>query len=321
MNISSTVLNNYRRIVYIFLVVLMCLPWVSPSWALGAGILYSLLIGNPLQNFTHKTSRILLQWSVVGLGFGMNFYGVWQAGKTGFGFTVVSIFGTLVFGLLLGRLLKVESQVSTLVSCGTSICGGSAIAAVGAVLDADAKAMSVSLCTVFMLNAAALFVFPPLGQLAGMDGPHFGLWSAIAIHDTSSVVGAAARYGHDALEVATPVKLVRALWIVPITFGIAAFRKKKKNSVKFPWFIVYFLVAVAITTLFPQYGNVYHAINIIAKQGLAVTLFFIGSGLSYEAISAVGLKPVLQGVLLWVAISTISFMAVNMADVGGLPGY
>ncbi len=285
--------------------------WVSAPVALAMGIAFALLLENPMPKASHKGAKLLLQASVVGLGFGMNLAAVWAAGRTGFGFTVATIFGTLAIGLLLGRVLKIESQTSLLVSSGTAICGGSAIAAVGAVIGADKKAMSVSLCTVFVLNAVALFIFPGIGHALGMDQHHFGLWAAIAIHDTSSVVGAAAKYGQEALDLATTVKLSRALWIFPIAIGLALGRGKKAGGVAFPWFILLFLCAAAARSLLPQGEWLYERAAHVAKVLLVLTLFLIGAGLSKEAIRSVGVRPMIQGVLLWIIISVSGLFAVT----------
>jgi len=295
----------------LFLFLATLTGWVSPPVALAAGLALALTLGNPIPDISHKASKMLLQWSVVGLGFGMNLPAVWAAGKTGFGFTVATICGTLLLGYCLGRMLKVESQASTLVSVGTSICGGSAIAAVGAVIEANAGAMSVALATVFILNAVALFVFPPLGHLLGLDQGQFGLWAAIAIHDTSSVVGAASRYGEEALQIATTVKLSRALWIVPITLGLAFLRRRGASKVKLPWFIPAFLAAAGIRTLWPDGVAVYDAIADVAKRGLIPTLFLIGAGLSRSALKTVGFRPLLQGILLWLVVSLAGLVAVR----------
>lgn len=284
---------------------------VSPPIALALGLALALTLGNPFPKISHRASKALLQWSVVGLGFGMNLPAVWHAGRMGFGFTVATITGTLFLGYWLGRFLKVESQTSTLVSVGTSICGGSAIAAVAAVLEADARAISVSLCTIFVLNAIALFVFPPLGHAFGMDQSQFGLWSAIAIHDTSSVVGAAAKYGEEALDIATTVKLARALWIVPIALGLAFLKGRSASKVKLPWFIFAFLAAAGIRTLFPGGEAGYAIIKQVAKLGLTLTLFLIGSGLSRDALKTVGFRPMVQGVILWVIVATAGYGAVR----------
>lgn len=284
---------------------------ISPPVALVAGLVFALTLGNPIPEISSRASKLLLQWSVVGLGFGMNLHAVWDAGRTGFGFTVATIAGTLLVGLWLGRRLKVEAQTSLLVSVGTAICGGSAIAAVGAVLKADSKAMSVSLCTVFVLNAIALLVFPPLGHILGMDQPHFGLWSAIAIHDTSSVVGAAAKYGEQALNIATTVKLSRALWIFPIALGLAFLKRRRAGGVKLPWFIFAFLAAAGIRTLWPQGDTAYDMIKYGARLGLTLTLFLIGASLSRDALKTVGIRPLLQGVLLWIVVSVTGLVAVQ----------
>jgi len=284
---------------------------ISPPFALAAGIIFALTLGNPVPQVSHRASKLLLQWSVVGLGFGMNLPAVWDAGKVGFGFTVVTVFGVLLLGIWLGRLLKVESQTSTLIAAGTSICGGSAIAAVGAVLEADAGAMSVSLCTVFVLNAVALFVFPPLGHALGMDQMHFGLWSAIAIHDTSSVVGAAAKYGEQALSIATTVKLARALWIIPVTLVLSLVTHRRASKVNIPWFIIAFLGAAGIRTVWPDAEAVYDVIKHCAKLGLTLTLFLIGSGLTKSALKTVGIRPLVQGVILWFVVSAAGFIAVQ----------
>jgi uncharacterized membrane protein YadS len=303
--------TTVRLAAFILLAAATLTGWISPPVALATGLVFALALGNPLPEASHRASKWLLQGSVVGLGFGMNLGAVWAAGKTGFGFTVATIFGTLLVGYGLGRLLKVEATTSHLVSVGTAICGGSAIAAVGSVLDADSKAMSVSLCTVFVLNAVALLVFPPLGHALGMDQAHFGLWSAIAIHDTSSVVGAAAKYGAEALNVATTVKLARALWIFPIALGLAFAKRHGTQRIKWPWFIFAFLAAAGIRTLWPQGEATYGLIQHAAKLGLTLTLFLIGAGLSKEALRSVGFRPMLQGILLWIMVSISGLLAVQ----------
>jgi uncharacterized integral membrane protein (TIGR00698 family) len=298
-------------IIFMALALMTLTGWVSPPIALAAGLIFALTLGNPIPEISQRVSKALLQWSVIGLGFGLNLHAVWDAGKTGFWFTVATILGTLLVGLMLGRFMKVESQTSLLVSVGTSICGGSAIAAVGAVLQADAKAMSVSLITVFVLNAVALFVFPLLGHVLGMSQPHFGLWAAIAIHDTSSVVGAAAKYGEEALNIATTVKLVRALWIFPIVLGLVVFKHRHNSKIKLPWFIFAFLAAAGIHSMWPQGSVIYDTIKQIAKLGLTLTLFLIGAGLSRDAIKTVGIRPMLQGVLLWGMVSIAGLATVQ----------
>jgi uncharacterized integral membrane protein (TIGR00698 family) len=285
--------------------------FVTPPVALAAGLAFALTLGNPLAALSQRAAKALLQASVVGLGFGMNLATVWDAGRTGFAFTLATIAGTLLLGTLLGRLLRVESQTSLLVSSGTAICGGSAIAAVGGVIEASPESMSVALATVFILNSIALFVFPPLGHALGMTQRQFGLWAAIAIHDTSSVVGAAARYGDEALRLATTVKLARALWIFPLALGLAAQRRKPGAKVRFPWFILWFVVAAGVRTVFPQPVAAYDALRHAATLGLTLTLFLIGAGLTRPALRAVGPRPLVQGVLLWLAISLASLVAVE----------
>lgn len=305
--------QTVRLVAFIGLAVATLTGWISPPIALAMGLAFALALGNPIPEASHRASKMLLQWCVIGLGFGMNLNAVWAAGKTGFGFTVATIFGTLIVGFGLGRLLKVEATTSHLVSVGTAICGGSAIAAVGSVLDADSKAMSVSLCTVFVVNAVALLVFPPLGHALGMDQARFGLWSAIAIHDTSSVVGAAAKYGEEALDIAATVKLARALWIFPIALGLAFMKRHGTKRVKWPWFIFAFLAAAGIHTWWPQGEATYAFIKHAAKLGLTLTLFLIGAGLSREALRSVGIRPMLQGILLWIVVSISGLVAVQHA--------
>lgn len=300
-----------KQTVFILCGLLALAGVLSPPLALAAGLAVALILGNPYAHFSTRASKMMLQWSVVGLGFGMNLAAVWAAEKTGFGLTVCTISGTLLAGWLIGRAMKIDPETSLLISSGTAICGGSAIAAVGGVLDADKRAMSVSLGTVFILNAVALFIFPMIGKMLHMGQQEFGLWAAIAIHDTSSVVGAAAKYGDQALEVATSVKLARALWIFPITIGLALTRHKRAGAVKFPWFILWFLVAAAVCTLLPQGEPVYGWIKFAARRGLTLTLFLIGANLSRDAIRSVGIRPLIQGVLLWILIGTTALLAIE----------
>jgi len=234
-----------------------------------------------------------------------------KAGSTGVAFTTVSIIGTLTLGWLIGKWLKIERNTSHLISSGTAICGGSAIAAIAPILNAGEKEISVALGTVFILNSVALFIFPPIGHFFGLSQAQFGLWSAIAIHDTSSVVGAAARYGEEALRIATTVKLTRALWILPLSFFAAFAFKNKAARVTVPYFIFAFAGASLCVSAFPGFTGAYEGIVRSARTGLTLTLFLIGSGLSRETLKAVGLKPVLQGVILWVMVSTVSLLAIK----------
>lgn len=279
--------------------------WLTPPVALFLGLAFALLCGQAHPKFNKKTSKYLLQYSVVGLGFGMNLHAALASGKEGMEFTILSVVGTMLIGWFIGRkVLKVDRDTSYLISSGTAICGGSAIAAVGPVLQAKDSEMSVALGTIFVLNAIALFVFPVIGHWLGMSQHEFGTWAAIAIHDTSSVVGAGAAYGEEALKVATTIKLTRALWIIPLAFVTSFLFKSKGQKVSIPWFIFFFILAMVVNTYLlagaPQVGQI---INHIARKGLTITLFFIGASLSRDVLKSVGVKPLVQGVLLWMVIS------------------
>ena len=279
--------------------------WLTPPVALFLGLAFALLCGQAHPKFNKKTSKYLLQYSVVGLGFGMNLHAALASGKEGMEFTILSVVGTMLIGWFIGRkVLKVDRDTSYLISSGTAICGGSAIAAVGPVLRAKDSEMSVALGTIFVLNAIALFVFPVIGHWLGMSQHEFGTWAAIAIHDTSSVVGAGAAYGEEALKVATTIKLTRALWIIPLAFVTSFLFKSKGQKVSIPWFIFFFILAMVVNTYLlagaPQVGQI---INHIARKGLTITLFFIGASLSRDVLKSVGVKPLVQGVLLWMVIS------------------
>ena len=279
--------------------------WVTPPVALFLGLIFALVCGQAHPKFNKKTSKYLLQYSVVGLGFGMNLQASLASGKEGMEFTILSVIGTMLIGMFIGRkILKIDRDTSYLISSGTAICGGSAIAAVGPVLKAKDSEMSVALATIFVLNAIALFIFPVLGHWLGLDQQQFGTWAAIAIHDTSSVVGAGAAYGEEALKVATTIKLTRALWIIPMAFATSFIFKSKGQKISIPWFIFFFVLALVVNTYLldgvPQLGA---AINGIARKTLTITMFFIGASLSIDVLKAVGIKPLVQGILLWVIIS------------------
>jgi uncharacterized integral membrane protein (TIGR00698 family) len=279
--------------------------WVTPPVALFAGLLFALTCGQAYPKWNKRVSKMLLQYSVVGLGFGMNLQASLASGREGMMFTILSVIGTMVLGMLIGvKLLKVDKDTAYLISSGTAICGGSAIAAVGPVIKAKEHEMSVALATIFVLNAIALFVFPVLGHWLGLSQQAFGTWAAIAIHDTSSVVGAGAAYGEKALEVATTIKLTRALWIIPLALVTSAMRHEKGSKISVPWFIFYFIAAMLLNTYVldsvPQVGL---AISSIARKGLILTMFFIGASLSRDVLRSVGIKPLVQGVLLWIVIS------------------
>ena len=286
---------------------LFCLtPWCSPPIALAMGLALALTIGHPFK--TSGATKLLLQISVVGLGFGMNLQKVVQAGRSGLLFTIATIAGTLVLGWLIGRAMHISRGTAHLISSGTAICGGSAIAAVGPVVGATDEEMSVSLGTVFILNSVALFAFPMIGTALQLTQTQFGVWAAIAIHDTSSVVGAASSYGAEALQIATTVKLARALWIVPLTLATALAFRKQSAKVALPWFILFFLVAAVIRTYVP---GPWEWVVRGARIGLTVTLFLIGASLSRRSLSAVGLRPLILGVVLWILISAAGLWAVT----------
>lgn len=279
--------------------------WVTPPVALFLGLAFALLCGQAYPKFNKKVSKKLLQYSVVGLGFGMNLHASLASGKEGMLFTIISVIGTMIVGMFIGcKLLKVNRDTSYLISSGTAICGGSAIAAVGPVIKAKDSDMSVALATIFVLNAIALFVFPVFGHWLGLDQQQFGTWAAIAIHDTSSVVGAGAAYGEEALQVATTIKLTRALWIIPLALVTSVIFKNGGKKVSIPWFILWFIVAILVNTyLLDSMPDVGKTISGLARKGLIVTMFFIGASLSADVLKAVGVKPLLQGVLLWLVIS------------------
>jgi len=279
---------------------------ISTPIALLAGLAYGLSFAHPYHMDAKKLSTFLLQASVVGLGFGMNLHQVVHAGREGFLYTAVSITCVMILGLTLGRLLKVESTAALLIATGTAICGGSAIAAVGPVAGAGEEEMAVSLGTVFVLNSVALLIFPLIGLSLHLSQNQFGLWSALAIHDTSSVVGATAKYGAQALMVGTTVKLARALWIVPMAFAIAMM-KRTKTRIKWPWFILLFALAAVANTYLPLFGRFYPSLSKLGETGLTVTLFLIGSGISRTTLKEVGVRPLIQGIVLWaiVAVSTL----------------
>ncbi len=293
-----------------FLVAIPALGW-SPSIALVCGLLVGIIFGNPFPQYTKPVTKYLLQASIVGLGFGININKVVAAGQEGFVFTLLSLSAAIGLGYLLGRLFRVDRVISYLVSVGTAICGGSAIAAVSQVVEADDQEVSVSIGTVFILNAIALLIFPPLGHWAELTQHQFGIWAAIAIHDTSSVVGAAASYGNEALTVATTVKLARALWIVPLALLSAAIFKKKSSWGGFPWFILFFLVASMLGSWVNMPLILLAAIVHSAKAGFSITLFLIGAGISMGALKRVGPRPLLLGVVLWVIILVSSLYLIS----------
>jgi uncharacterized integral membrane protein (TIGR00698 family) len=290
------------RIIFILCLLVSASGFVSPPVALAMGLAFGLALPHPYGNEAKKVSKYLLQACVVGLGFGMNLHQVVQAGRSGFVYTMLGISFALLAGMGLGALLGVRRVPAFLISTGTAICGGSAIAAVGPITNASDEEMAVALGTVFVLNSVALLIFPAIGAALKLTQSQFGLWAALAIHDTSSVVGAAAKYGAEALAIATTVKLARALWIVPLSIGTAVVRGAKAK-IQWPWFIGLFCLAAVCNTYLPDGTHVYGLAVKLAKIGLTATLFLIGSGISLATIKQVGYRALLQGIILWLLVS------------------
>lgn len=284
------------------------LALVAPA-ALLAGLALALTLGNPYPVESKKISRPLLQGAVILLGFSVDVHTVLKAGAQGLGFAVVSIALVFALGWTLQRLLRVRPVAGLLVTTGTAICGGSAIAAMASVLDADSEDVGVAVGTVFLLNAAALVLFPPLGHALGLSPAQFGVWSGIAIHDVSSVVGAATAYGGGSLETATAVKLSRVLYLVPITLVAASLTKKEGKKAPIPWFVGGFLLASFVRSLLPEVAALSSGIKLLATALFALCLFLIGAGISRKALSAVGWRPLVQGLALWAAISVLALFA------------
>jgi uncharacterized integral membrane protein (TIGR00698 family) len=301
--------------IFLICIIISASGFVSPAVALAAGIVFGLLLPHPFASESRDLSRLLLQASVVALGFGMNLHQVVHAGASGFLYTAVSIVSAIVLGTLLGRLLSVQPKAAFLITCGTAICGGSAIAAIAPITKASDEDMAVSLGTVFTLNAIALLAFPAIGFAFHLTQSQFGLWAALAIHDTSSVVGAAAHYGPQALTVGTTVKLARALWIVPLALATAAV-SKSSTRIQWPWFILYFCLAAVANTYVHTLATVFDTFAKLGRCGLTVTLFLIGSGISKATLRKVGVRPMLQGVVLWIVIATLSLWAIHAGLIG-----
>lgn len=312
-------LSVIGRWMYIALIIIVLFPWdvltgynpVTPASALFVGLMFAICFGCPFPKFNKKSSKYLLQASVVGLGFGMNVVESLKSGSDGMLFTVVSVVSVMVLGVMFGYWMHLNRKTSYLIASGTAICGGSAIAAVGPVIRADEKEMAVSLGVIFILNAIALFIFPPIGHFFDMSQQQFGTWAAIAIHDTSSVVGAGDAYGPEALRIATLIKLTRALWIIPLAFVTMLIFRDKKAKVSIPWFIFLFVVAMVVNTYCGLPAELSEWLVWLAKKGLVLTLFFIGASLSIDTIKSVGTRPLLLAVALWIFIAVSSFMVVE----------
>lgn len=334
LNISN--LLRFGKLLYWLVLIVLCIPFelvngfelfrITPPVALFLGLIFATVFGIPHPGFNKKISKYLLQVSVVGLGFGMNLHESLRSGAEGMMFTIISVVLVMFVGIILGKHFKIDSKTSYLISSGTAICGGSAIAAVGGVLKANENQMAVSLGVVFVLNAIALFLFPWIGNLFGMSQEQFGTWAAIAIHDTSSVVGAGEAYGAKACEVATLVKCTRALWIIPLSlFTIFWYSRNMKSEamasgslskarINIPWFILFFVLAMIVSTYTPDSlsvkQNLYPLIVAFAKRALVIVLFAIGAGLSWQRIKRVGFKPFVHAFLLWVIIGFASLLIV-----------
>jgi uncharacterized integral membrane protein (TIGR00698 family) len=290
-----------NKVIFFAGVILAATGVISPAIALLGGLVFGLTMAHPFQAESRDVTKYLLQGSVVALGFGMNLHEVLHAGRSGFIYTAISITTAMLLGIGLGYMIRVARKPSFLISAGTAICGGSAIAALGPIAGASEEQMAVALGTVFVLNSVALFLFPPVGFALHMSQSQFGLWSALAIHDTSSVVGATAKYGATALAIGTTIKLARALWIVPLSVGTALV-SKSKAPIQWPWFILFFCLAALVNTMLPQFTSAFGASNHMGKLGLTVTLFLIGASLNRETLRKVGIRPLLQGLTLWVII-------------------
>lgn len=299
-----------QQVIFVALLLLCATSVVSPPIALVLGLFVANLSGHPFLQLNHKAITILLQISVVGLGFGMNINNALAAGKEGFVVTIASIITTLILGTFLGKWLKIENKTAHLICCGTAICGGSAIAAIAPVIKSDEKQTSVALGVIFILNSVALFLFPVAGHWLHLSEKEFGLWCAIAIHDTSSVVGAAGKFGPIALQIATTVKLARALWIIPVALCTALVFKNKSHRIKIPYFIGLFILAMTLNTYVAQTIVIAPHLVSIAKIGLTLTLFLIGAGLNRNILKSVGVKPFFHGLLLWLFIAIGTLLAI-----------
>lgn len=298
-----------QKILLLFLLLACCVPsLINSSIALLLGIIYAISFGNNLSLKTQTSTwgGYLLKSSVIGLGFGINLKVLLDAGKSNLGTTAFFVFGTMILGLALGKLLKIDRKIALLVSAGTAICGGSAIAAVGSVIKADSNQLSISTAVVFLLNALALFSFPAIGHALGLSQMQFGTWAAIAIHDMSSVVGAATKYGDEALQIASVTKMLRVLWIIPLSLALVLGLKENRESFKIPTFILGFILSSCLFSLVPQFQAYYSVLYQVAKQLMVLSLFLIGSSISFENIKKVGISVILQASTAWIIICLLS---------------
>lgn len=310
MKMQQSQTEFFRKLIFITVAASCFTPFISPPIALLLGVVISQLFTNPFRKYTSKATKILLQCSVVGLGFGMNIFEAAKAGQDAIIFTIATIGLTILLGILVGKFLVINRKSAILISVGTAICGGSAIAAVSPIIEANENEISVSLGIVFMLNTLALFIFPVIGHFINVSQAQFGWWAAIAIHDTSSVVGAAHAFGENALRIATTIKLERALWIIPVSLVTAFFFKAPNRRIVIPYFIFLFIAAMAVNTFISEMHSIGEFIVLLSKKGLTLTLFLIGTGMTRSAIKAVGLRPFLLGIILWIVISISSLLVI-----------
>ncbi|AQG79915.1 YeiH family protein [Spirosoma montaniterrae] len=301
---------NGKKALYVFTAVVCFLPVITSSGSLLLGLAFALIVGNPFKEQAGRWGGYLLKASVIGLGFGINMHVLIKAGQANIGTTTIFVLSVLALGLLLGRLLGIDRLTGLLVAVGTAICGGSAIAAVGSVMKANPSQLSMATGVVFLLNAVALFVFPAMGHALGLTQEQFGTWAAIAIHDTSSVVGASARYGDTALHVASITKMLRILWIIPVSLLLVVGFAENRESFKIPMFIVGFVLASCLYSFVPAIQPLAKPLYTAAKQTMVVSLFLIGSNLSLSSLKAVGGAVLLQAVLLWVVVSISALLFV-----------
>ena len=298
--------KSLQKVVFMGLAILCITPLVSSPIALGLGFFVAFFIGQPFEDKPHQYIHTLLKISIIGLGFGLKLDEALHAGKTGFLLTIVSILSVIIVGYLIGRLFKIDKALSYLISVGTAICGGSAIAAVSPIVKAKANQISIALAIVFTLNSIALFIYPSIGNWLQLSQEQFGLWCAIGIHDTSSVVGAASKYGDEALKVATTVKLARALWIIPVSFATMFFFKGEQSKIKIPWFIGMFIVAILLNTYIPALDVIAKPVISVSKAGLNLTLFLIGTTLTMKTLKTISWKPLALALILWISVSVLS---------------
>jgi len=304
---------TYRQILFVVVLAACFTPWMSAPLALFAGMVTAFTIGHPFLHLRHLAPKILLQIAVIGLGFGMNFNAAIDAGRQGLLLTLASVTVVMLAGLLLGRLFGLDRTIRVLVSSGPAICGGSAIAAISPAIRAREEQISVSLATVFVLNAVALILFPQVGHWLNLDQHTFGMWCAVAIHDTSSVAGAGQTYGEEALQTALTVKLIRTLWLIPLVFVITLTRKGGSKKAAIPWFVAGFAAAMLINTYVPHAGAVTPALSSVARRLLIITLFLIGAGLSHKNLKQVGFRPLLFGILLWAFVAVSSLAVIRLS--------